>query len=128
MAIFCGTDIIEIDRIEKSFMSSGDIFRDKLFTEKEIEYCESKKAVKYKSYAARFAAKEAVSKAFGTGISEGICWKEIEIINDSKGCPGVVLKGNAKKVFEAAGGKSLSISLSHCENYAVAYAVMETIK
>jgi holo-[acyl-carrier protein] synthase len=126
LSIFCGTDIIEINRIEKSFLSSGDAFRDRLFTKNEIEYCESKKAVKYKSYAARFAAKEAVSKAFGTGISEGISWTDIEIVNDSRGCPSVVLHGNAEKLFRSAGGTTLSISLSHCENYAVAYVVMET--
>ncbi|MCX7710990.1 MAG: holo-ACP synthase [Clostridia bacterium] len=126
MSIFCGTDIIEIHRIEKSFLTSGESFRDKLFTQREIAYCESKKAVKYKSYAVRFAAKEAVSKAFGTGISEGIGWKDIEIINDERGCPNVVLWGNAKKLYEDRKGKSLSVSLSHCENYAVAYVVLET--
>ena len=126
MSIFCGTDIVEISRIEKSLVSGGDAFRDRVFTENEIDYCESKKVVKYKSYAARFAAKEAVSKAFGTGISEGIGWRDIEIVNDSRGCPSVVLRGNAEKLFRSSGGKTLSISLSHCENYAVAYAVMET--
>ena len=125
MGVLCGVDIVEIERIKKSFETIGIPFRDKVFTEKEIEYCEGKKAVKYQSYAGRFAAKEAVSKAFGTGISEGLWWKNIEILNDENGKPNIVLLGTAKDMFEKIGAKSISLSISHCDNYAVAYVVME---
>lgn len=126
MSIKCGVDIVEIDRIKSSLASNGDIFRDKVFTPKEIEYCEARKAAKYQSYAARFAAKEAVSKAFGTGISQGIGWKDIEVSNDDSGKPNVLLSGKAFEIFKGMNSSSISISLSHCENYAVAYVIIET--
>lgn len=126
LAIFCGVDIIEIRRVEKSMEEHGGHFRDRVFTEREIAYCEGKKAVKYKSYAARFAAKEAVSKAFGTGIAGELTWKDIEVVNDGQGCPRIVLYGKAKSLYEKKGGKGLSVSLSHCESTAMAYVVLET--
>lgn len=125
MAVLCGVDIVEIDRVRKSLESCGDSFRDRVFTCNEIEYCESKKAVRFESYAARFAAKEAVSKAFGTGISGGVTWKDMEILNDSQGKPYVVLHGRARELFGEMNAKGLSLSLSHCKSYAVAYAVLE---
>ncbi len=128
MAIYCGVDIVEIDRIKRSFSISGSAFRDKVFTNNEINYCENRKNTMYASYAARFAGKEAVSKAFGTGIGENIKWKDIEILNNKLGQPYVVLTGSADKKFKSYKGISISISLSHCKNYAVAYAVMEVLK
>lgn len=126
MGLHCGVDIVETDRLEKSFSLKGDIFRNKVFTEKEIEYCEAKKAGKYQSYAARFAAKEAVSKALGTGISGGIGLKDIEVSKDANGRPGVLLSGKAKAVFEEMQGTDISLSLSHCKSYAVAYCIILT--
>lgn len=124
--ILCGVDIIEIDRIKRSFEKMGDSFRDRIFTRDEVEYCESKNAVKHKSYAARFAAKEAVSKAFGTGMGDRIGWKDIEIQNDENGKPYVNLLGKARELFDEVNGVGISISLSHSENYAVAFAVIQT--
>jgi holo-[acyl-carrier protein] synthase len=124
MAIYCGVDIVEIDRIRQSFETIGDNFRDRVFTEAEIAYCEGRKASRFESYAARFAAKEAVSKAFGTGIG-GLGWKDIEILNDDKGKPYVVLSESAKDIFEKMKGLGISLSLSHSRQYAVAYAVLE---
>lgn len=126
MSILCGVDIIEIDRIKKSFEMCGISFRNRVFTENEIIYCEEKKAVKYKSYAARFAAKEAVSKAFGTGIAGGVEWKDIEILNDQYGKPYVLLSGRALELFREMNAEGISLSLSHSENHAVAYAVIQT--
>lgn len=126
MAILCGVDIIEIDRIRKSFETIGESFRDRVFTSNEIEYCEGKKMVRYQSYAARFAAKEAVSKAFGTGISNGLSWRDMEVLNNEIGRPYVVLSGKAKEMFNSINAASISLSLSHCEKYAVAYVVIET--
>lgn len=125
MAICCGVDIVEIDRIKQSLEDIGTSFRERVFTERESEYCESKKNAKYQSYAARFAAKEAVSKAFGTGIGGGIKWRDIEILNDVNGRPYVVLSDRAKVRFDEIKAEEISLSLSHCRNYAVAYAVIE---
>lgn len=126
MAVHCGVDIVETERLQKSFESLGDAFRDRIFTPEEIAYCDARKQGRYQSYAARFAAKEAVSKALGTGIGEGAAWQEIEIVNDANGKPSVNLSGAARASFKAIGGEAVSISLSHCKSYAVAYALIET--
>ena len=125
MAVLSGVDIIEIDRVRNSFETCGDSFRDRVFTTNEIMYCEGRKLVKFESYAARFAAKEAVSKAFGTGIGEGLKWKDIEILNDHLGKPIVVLSGKAEQLYREMGAKCISVSLSHCKAYAVASVVVE---
>jgi holo-[acyl-carrier protein] synthase len=124
MAIYCGVDIVEIDRVRESFEANGSGFRDRVFTAGEIKYCESRKAARFESYAARFAAKEAVSKAFGTGIGEAGL-KNIEVLNDDRGKPYVVLYNDAKNIFESMKGLGISISLSHCRQYAIAYAIIE---
>lgn len=125
MAILCGVDIIEIKRIRHSFETLGDSFRDRIFTNNEINYCESRNIARFESYAARFAAKEAISKAFGTGIGKGINLSDMEIINDNHGKPYVVFYNRAKEIYREIMGKSISISLSHCKQYAVAYVVIE---
>jgi len=124
MAIRCGTDIIEIDRIKRS-LDELEGFRSRVFTENEIKYCENRNKARYESYAARFAAKEAVLKALGTGLAEGIQWKDIEIMRDEKGKPYVVLSNRALELFNNMDGKGIDISISHCSSYAVAYAVIE---
>ena len=94
MKIFgIGTDIVNIKRMEKSFKRSGDVFKNKIFSKKEIIYCEKKKKP-YPYFAKRFAAKEALSKALGTGIRKGINFKDIEILNDNFGKPSIQLKGS----------------------------------
>ena len=122
LELSCGVDIIEIKRIKKAVESNQDKFLSKVFTQKEIEYCENRAAVRYQHYAARFAAKEAVVKALGIGFSQGIWWTEIEVIKDVNGRPAVKLYGNAQKAAEKMGIKSLNLSLSHCHDYAVASA------
>jgi holo-[acyl-carrier protein] synthase len=125
MAIRCGVDIIETDRIKRS-LEELESFRNRVFTEAEIEYCESRNRAKYESYAARFAAKEAVLKALGTGLSDGTEWKDIEIRNDDKGKPEAVLKKRALEIYMSHGAKSIDVSLSHSGGYAIAFAVIET--
>ena len=122
--ILTGIDIIEIERIKDSIESSGKIFVSKIFTENEINYCELRKQSKYQSYAVRFAAKEAVVKALGTGFSNGVEFKNIEILNNEQLKPYVVLHGRAKEVFCDIKGEKISISLSHCKTYAIANAVI----
>lgn len=126
MAVLCGVDIIKIERIRNAFEKRGQVFKKKVFTEKEIIYCESKKSTKYHSYSARFAAKEALAKALGTGISKGVKLKDIEILNDLNGKPYIVLEGKTKEHFKGIKGKNISLSLSHCKDHAVAYVIIET--
>lgn len=121
MVIGVGTDIIEIGRMKKAI--SKDSFVKKYFTEGEIIFFKSKN-FKAETVAGSFSAKEAVSKALGTGFSLfGAI--DIEIIHDSKGAPYVVLGGNAKKVAMEKKIKNICISISHCKDYAIAYAVAE---
>lgn len=116
MKIRCGTDIIEIERIKKSIENLGDKFIDTIFTEKEKVYCESHKNMKYQHYAVRFAAKEAIYKAFSD--LENLSWKDVEIIPDSNGKPKVkILKKIDLKLLD------IDISLSHCKEYAVAMVI-----
>ncbi len=118
-----GTDIIEIKRIEKSVEKWGDRFLFRIFSSREIAYARSKQAFFASSLAARFAAKEAVLKALGTGLS-GSNWQEIEITSYN-GVPGVVLKGAVKARADALGIGRVHLSLSHCGEYALAFVVAE---
>ncbi len=124
MAIYCGVDIIEINRLKNS-IESVDGFRDKVFTADEISYCENRNKARFQSYAARFAAKEAVLKALGTGMADGLDWKQIEVLNDERGKPRAVLSKRALELFDGMRAKSMDVSVSHCNDYAVAYAVIE---
>ena len=119
MQICCGVDIIEIERIRKSIENSktGKAFLNRIYTIKEIDYCESKKKQKYQHYAARFAAKEAVFKAISEKLESkySIDWKNIEIVNNTQGKPCFNLIG-----IELQNIKSMDLSISHCKQYAIA--------
>jgi len=125
MSIRCGIDIIELDRISKA-LSDGESFKNKVFTQRERDYCESRGKGSVQSYAARFCAKEAVAKALGVGISRGISFQDIEILNEENGKPKVVLHGEAKRVFKELGSQAIDISLTHSRDYAAAQAVILT--
>ena len=120
-----GTDIVEIERIATSIERFGDRFLDRLFTRAEREYCDGMK-YSHRHYAARFAAKEAVSKTFGTGIGKDLGWNEIEILREDNGEPYVVLHGEGKKTAARLGITRILISLSHADHYAAANAIAET--
>lgn len=122
MIIGIGTDITEIKRIKEAIQTNLKL-ADRLFTPSEIAYCR-KKSNSFESFAARFAAKEAVSKALGTGF-RNYKWTEIEVVKDSLGKPSIVLTGNALKQAESLGGKSIHVSLSHSKDYAVAMVILE---
>jgi len=126
MNIHCGVDMVEIERIRQSIDRCGDSFIRRVFTDEEIRYCESRKNGRYESYAARFAAKEAVSKALGTGLSGGVTLKGIEMVNDAGGKPVVHLYGSTREHYERMGGVSMDISLTHSRSYATAFAVILT--
>ncbi|MBQ7794909.1 MAG: holo-ACP synthase [Clostridia bacterium] len=121
MVIGVGCDIVEIERIEKAMKKDG--FLKRVFTEREIEYL-ALRNMKAESAAAGFAAKEAVSKALGTGIS-GFSMRDIEILHEENGRPYVRLTGGAKELLSKTGG-TLSVSMSHSREYAIAYAVLDT--
>lgn len=124
MKIYTGTDIVEVSRIKKAIEKSGENFLDIVFTKKEQEYCNSKKSHLYESYAARFAAKEAVSKALGTGIGKDVGFLEIEVQNDEKGKPFVLLLNKTLDLSKRLNIVSQDISISHTSDYAVAFVVM----
>lgn len=122
MIIGVGIDIIEIDRIERAVKHNKN-FLYKLFTEKEIEYFNAH-GYKIESIAGVFAAKEAISKALGTGF-RGFGFKDIEILKDNKGKPEVILFNKAKALAEIYGNYKVHLSISHNKSNAIAYAVME---
>lgn len=115
-----GTDIIEVRRIQEAIERHGSRFIDRLFTENEKRYCQ-----RYQNsilhFAGRFAAKEAILKALGTGLQSEIKWKEIEIINNNKGKPEAHLSPRLQRLFPLT---HLFISISHCEDYATATAIL----
>ncbi len=120
-----GVDIVETQRIEHSLERFGERFLHRVFTAGEIEYCQS---MKYpaRHFAARFAAKEAVSKAFGTGIGKSMGWKDIDVHREGSGQPFVVLGGGAKQLADERKVSAVWISLSHTDHNAAAVAVIET--
>jgi len=119
-----GIDIIEVDRIKDSIQKYSDRFKKKIFTQKEIDYCHSQSdPAKY--FAARFTVKEAVLKCFGTGMTGGILWKDIEVDKLNSGQPVLNLHGNGKKLFNQLNLKHIHISITHDKNYAAAHAIAE---
>ena len=119
MNVKTGIDIIEVERIKDSIEKLGDKFLNRVFTENEIAYCESKKTNKYQHYAARFAGKEAIFKAVSPLLDNkfSIDWTDAEILNDKQGRPYVIFyKDELKKV-------NIDLSLSHIKEYALATAV-----
>lgn len=119
-----GTDVIECLRIAQMIERHGELFISRVYTEHEIGYCSTKKA-STQHYSGRWAAKEAVLKALGTGWRQGISWRDVEVRNNSSGGPVVVLHGGAREVYERRGIRKMHISISHCRNYATATAVAE---
>ena len=121
MKVKCGVDIIEISRVQKSIDNLGVGFLNKIFTEKEIEYCEKKGKSRYEHYAARFAVKEAVFKAISKTLEDkySISWKDIETTNDEQGRPRVEISNINNNIIE-----DIDISISHCKEYAIANAVV----
>ncbi|MDQ3120010.1 MAG: holo-ACP synthase [Verrucomicrobiota bacterium] len=119
-----GVDIVECSRISHSLERFGERFLHRVFTAGEIEYCQ---AMKYpaRHFAARFAAKESVSKAFGTGIGKAMGWRDIDIRREGSGQPFVVLEGGAQKLAAERGVSAVWVSLSHTDHHAVATVVIE---
>ena len=124
MILGIGTDIVEVARIAASFAKHGALFVNRILLPAEIAYCLAHRQPA-PFLAVRFAAKEAIAKAFGTGIGAQLGWLDMEIRRQESGAPFVVLHGNGEKLLAARGAKKLHVSLSHTENYAAATAILE---
>ena len=124
MILGLGIDIIEVARIEASYKRFGERFLNRILLPDEIAYCLS-----YKGpgpfLAARFAAKEAISKAFGTGIGAQLGWQDMEVRRKESGEPFVILHGGGEELLKARGGRQVLISLSHTQVHATAVAILE---
>jgi holo-[acyl-carrier protein] synthase len=123
MIVGIGTDIIEVNRIDR-LLSKQKRFKERIFTQHEIEYCEHKKN-NVQNYAARFAVKEALLKAIGTGWREGVTFKEIEVVNNEKGKPELALSGTVKNITEEMGVKNIQVSISHLKDLAIGMVILE---
>lgn len=122
MIIGIGVDLVKISRIEKAGKGHPG-FLERVFTQKERDYC-SRQKFPAQHFAARFASKEAVLKAFGTGLSAGMKWTDIEVLHGEGGGPIVNISGAAKDLADLKGVRSVMLSYSHDEGYAVAQAVL----
>ncbi|KNZ69815.1 holo-acyl-carrier-protein synthase [Thermincola ferriacetica] len=118
-----GTDIVDNKRLYNILERVGERFLSRVYTPREIELCTNSKGLKVQSLAARFAGKEAVAKALGTGIGP-VGWKEIEIVADASGAPTVKLTGKALEQARRQGICQTKISLSHTEEYSVAFVLL----
>jgi holo-[acyl-carrier protein] synthase len=116
-----GVDVVEISRFKKSIDEFGEHFLNKIFTDKERAYADSK-MYQVQHLAARFAVKEAVAKALAKGWSGGFKWKDVEVENDDAGKPSVILYGHVKEILS---GSSVMVSISHSENIVIAFAIIE---
>ena len=125
MILGIGIDIIEVDRIQSSHERFGERFLKRILHPKEIEYCLSHKSPA-PFLAARFAAKEAMSKACGTGIGAHLSWQDIEVGRKESGEPFVILHGAGLELLRQRGARAMLISLSHTANHAAAVAILES--
>ncbi|MBN2473770.1 MAG: holo-ACP synthase [Pirellulales bacterium] len=117
-----GTDITECLRIARMIERHGELFINRVYTPEEIRYCRNR-AQATQHFTGRWAAKEAVLKALGTGWRRGITWRDVEVRNEASGRPVVAVRGGAKDVVEQLGITKLLVSISHCRTHATAYAV-----
>ena len=124
MIVGMGIDIAEVERIRGAIERHGEVFLRRIFTAKEREYCERFKN-KYERYAGRFAVKEAAMKALGTGWSRGVRWVDIEVVRQKGGRPTLMLEGEARKIGEMLGVKSIALSITHTAAQAYAQVIFE---
>jgi len=117
-------DVVKVERLRESVERHGERFLEKVFTAAEASYCRER-AREFEHLAARFAAKEAVLKALGTGMSGGVSLRDIEVVNSARGRPEIRLHGAAQRIVEERGITRIHLSLSHVEELAAAQVVME---
>jgi holo-[acyl-carrier protein] synthase len=124
MMVGIGVDIVEIPRLRKTLERYGNRFIRRVFTPAEQEYCLAR-ADPVPHYAVRFAAKEALFKALGTGWAKGVTWLDVEVRREPHASPHLGLKGEAENLSKTLGMKSIHISLTHSENTAIAFVVLD---
>lgn len=124
MIVGTGIDIAEVPRIAQAIQRYGDRFLRRIFTEGEIQYCESK-ANRVERYAARFAAKEAAMKALGTGWNHGVRWRDVEVRREPGGQPTLAFHGKAAEFASKLGAVHVALSLSHTASEAIAQVILE---
>jgi len=117
-----GVDLCDVERLARIIDQQGDRFLKKVFTQNEIKYCQPKHS-KSQCFAARFAAKEALLKALGTGLRDGLNWKDMEVINDPLGKPYFELYNKCADLLDK---KNVLLSLSHTDNMAIAFVIIES--
>lgn len=125
MIVGTGIDIAEVPRIRQSIERFGGRFLQRVFTEGEIRYCESK-ANRFERYAARFAAKEAGMKALGTGWNFGVRWRDLEVARKPGGRPTLLLHGKAAEFAAKLGATNIALSLTHTPAQAMAQVILES--
>jgi holo-[acyl-carrier protein] synthase len=119
-----GVDIAEVERIRGAIERHGEVFLRRIYTAREREYCEQFKN-KYERYAGRFAAKEAAMKALGTGWRRGVKWVDLEVVRETGGRPTLAITGEAAKIAQLIGVKSVALSITHTESQALAQVIFE---
>src|SRR5271163_1199515 len=124
MIVGTGVDIAEIDRITAAIGRHGAAILERLYTPREVAYCERHKN-KFERYAARFAAKEAAMKALGTGWRRGVRWRDIEVVREPSGKPTLQLVGVAGELAERMGVKNIALTITHSGNLALAQVIFE---
>lgn len=125
MIVGTGIDIAEVPRIRKSIERFGGRFLNRIFTQAEVRYCDSK-ANRIERYAARFAAKEAAMKALGTGWNRGVRWRDCEVVRAPGGRPTLLFHGKAAEFAAKLGVKNAALSISHTEEQAIAQVILES--
>ena len=124
MIVGTGVDIVEVPRVAAAIERFGKRFLERIFTQAEIRYCQSRRN-SVERFAARFAAKEAALKALGTGWGRGVAWKEVEVRREPGGRPTIHFSGRAGEVAGQLGMKHASLSLSHTAEQAIAQVILE---
>jgi len=124
MIVGTGVDLAEVPRIAQSIQRYGNRFLERVFTSREIRYCQSKRNFAER-FAARFAAKEAAMKAIGTGMSRGVTWTSIEVAREPGGRPTIAFSGKALEIANDLGVRRVSLSLSHTADLAIAHVILE---
>ena len=127
MIIGTGVDLAEVDRIQQALEDPriGRRFRQRVFTEKEIAYCENRRRGKYESYAGRFAAKEAVMKALGRGWGSKVCWLDIEVVRARSGKPEIALHDKTAQLADQLGIRRWALSITHTKQHGLAYVIAQ---
>ena len=124
MILGIGIDIVEVARIKRSYENFGARFLDRILVSGEVAYCLSHRLAT-PHIAARFAAKEAIAKAFGTGIGHELSWHDMEIGRHESGAPFVLLHGKGEALFRSRSGAKIHVTLSHTDQHATAFAILE---